>query len=161
MPDAPVIINNTPLVALASIGQLNLLPALFGEVLVPEAVIAEFVAVDREARVALMSALDWLIPTRVDDPVHSLRYAGLDRGEAEVLALAEESGARLVVMNERRGRRYARRLGIAVSGTVGMLLLAKEEGLVTAIAPLLAQLLENGLYLDESVVRQALLLAGE
>ncbi|MCU0510224.1 MAG: DUF3368 domain-containing protein [Anaerolineae bacterium] len=42
-----------------------------------------------------------------------------------------------------------------------MLLLAKEEGLVTAIAPLLAQLLENGLYLDESVVRQALLLAGE
>ena len=161
MPDAPVTINNTPLVALASIGQLHLLPSLFGRILVPEAVVAEFLATEREARTELFAAQSWLISTRLGDPNHSLRYSGLDRGEAEVLALAEEQGARLVIMDERRGRRYAGRLGIPVSGTVGVLLLAKERGLVDAVAPLITELTASGLYLDEDVVRRALLIAGE
>jgi predicted nucleic acid-binding protein len=161
MPDAPVVINNTPLVALASIGQLQLLQPLFGAVLVPNAVIAEFFAVERESRVALIAAEDWLIPTAVEDPTHTERYAGLDQGEAEVLAVAEEKGAALVIMDERRARRYARRLSIPVSGTLGVLLLAKERGLVDAVAPLIAQLIESGLYLADDVVRQALLIAGE
>lgn len=161
MPDAPVIINNTPLVALASINQLHLLPALFGQVLVPEAVVAEFLAMEREARAPLLAGETGLAPVSLSNPTHSLRYVGLDRGEAEVLALAEELGAGLVIMDELRGRRYARRLGITVSGTVGVLLLAKERGLVDAVAPLIKQLIERGLYLDDDVVRQALLIAAE
>jgi predicted nucleic acid-binding protein len=52
---------------------------------------------------------------------------GLDRGEAEVLALAEEREARLVVIDERKARRYAQRLGIPLTGTLGLLVAAKER----------------------------------
>jgi predicted nucleic acid-binding protein len=57
-----------------------------------------------------------------------LAYTGLDEGEASVLALAEELDASLVIVDERKGRRYAKRLGLAVTGTMGILLLAKEQG---------------------------------
>ena len=86
---------------------------------------------------------------------------GLDQGEAEVLALAEERAARLVIIDERKGRRYANRLSIPLTGTLGVLLLAKERGLVTSLAPLLDELQEAGLYLDPDLVNQVLVLAGE
>lgn len=81
----------------------------------------------------------------LDKPQRSRVYVGLDQGEAEVLALAEECGARLVVMDERKGRRFARRLGVPLTGTLGVLLLGKERGLVPSLAPLLAELQEAGL----------------
>jgi uncharacterized protein len=92
---------------------------------------------------------------------HALTYTGLDRGEAEVLALAVEHSARLVIIDERKGRRYARRLGLSLTGTLGVLLLAKEEGLVTAVAPLIRQLLDDGLHFSSDLVIRALTLARE
>jgi uncharacterized protein len=50
MPDGPVVLNNTPLVALWAVGRLDLLRDLFGEVLIPAAVEAEFLAIDRSLR---------------------------------------------------------------------------------------------------------------
>jgi predicted nucleic acid-binding protein len=64
-------------------------------------------------------------------------------------------------MDERRGRRYARRLGLPLTGTVGVLLLAKEDGLITAVAPLLQQLLDQGLYFSPELISQTLTLAQE
>ena len=67
----------------------------------------------------------------------------------------------LVIMDERKGRRYARRLALSLTGTLGVLLLAKEQGLITAVAPLLEQLLDEGLYFAPSLIEQTLLLAQE
>jgi uncharacterized protein len=161
MPGAPVIANNTPLVALWVLGRLDLLLDLYGEVLVPEMVRAEFLAVDRGQREAALAAAPWIITVPLSNPQHALAYTGLDQGEAAVLALAEERGAALVIMDERKGRRYSQRLGIPVAGTVAILLLAKERGLIAAIAPSLHALLEAGLYLSPLLVAQALSLAGE
>jgi predicted nucleic acid-binding protein len=66
-----------------------------------------------------------------------------------------------VILDERRGRRYAQRLGLPLTGTMGLLLLAKEKGLIADLAPLLTELQDAGLYLHPALVAQVLRLAEE
>ncbi len=161
MPETPVVVNNTPLVALWTLDRLDLLRELYDEVLIPAAVRDEFLAVETERRQAALQAAPWIHPATLQSPRRILTYTGLDQGEAEVIALAEETEARLVIIDERRGRQYARRLGIPVTGTVGILLLAKEMGLLPAVAPALDFLVAAGLYLSPDLYDQALHLANE
>jgi predicted nucleic acid-binding protein len=162
MRDGPVVANNTPLVALSTLDRLGLLRDLFGEVLIPEAVRDEFLAIDRASREAMLAAVSpGISMVAVQDRRRALAYFGLDRGESEVLALAEERNARLVLIDEWKGRQYAKRLGFPLTGTVGVLLLAKEQGLVTSIAELLADLENNGFRLGAALVSGALETAGE
>jgi hypothetical protein len=161
MPVKPVVVNNTPLVALHVLNRLDLLRELYDEVLVPSAVQNEFLATEQIMRQISLDSAPWIKTVSLANPQRVLVYSGLGRGEAEVLALAEEQSAQLVIIDERKGRRYAQRLGIPVTGTVGVLLLAKEKGLIVALAPLLAELQKAGLYLDSSVITKALSVAGE
>ena len=157
----PVIANNTPLVALWSIDLLPLLRDLYGHILIPPAIYAEFTAIDWPTRQHILDNTSWITTAYLQNPKQALVYVGLDRGEAEVLALAVERSARLVIMDELKGRRYARRLGIPLTGTVGVLLTAKQRGLVPALAPLFDQLKQNGFFLSSSLIHKALQLAGE
>ena len=161
MPAPPVILNNTPLVALWSLDRLDLLGEMFGIVWIPPAVAIEFLAVERALRQHALHSTSWLETVPLADPRHALTYTGLDRGEAEVLALAVEHNARLVIIDERNGRHYARRLGLPLTGTLGVLLLAKEKGAITSLAPLIGQLQDAGLYLAPHLVKNVLRLAGE
>jgi predicted nucleic acid-binding protein len=161
MPSGPVILNNTPLVALWSIGQLALLRDLYGEVLIPQAVYEEFLATERAARQTALAQASWIKPVQLTNPKRVLIYTGLDQGEAEVLALADELVARLVVIDELKGRRYAQRLDLPLTGTLGLLLAAKDKGLILALAPLIERLQEEGLYLAPELVTRVLELAGE
>jgi predicted nucleic acid-binding protein len=161
MPAGPVISNNTALVALWVLGHLDLLRQLYGEVLIPQAVYDEFVATERALRQAALENAPWIKPVPLANPQRARVYIGLDQGEAEVLALAEERAARLVIVDELKGRRYAQRLELSLTGTLGLLLLAKEKCLVAELAPLLAELQDAGLYLDPDLVAQVLCLAGE
>jgi len=161
MPAKPVVNNNTPLVALWTLGRLDLLRDLFGTVLVPEAVHREFVATEREDRRAALRQAPWVEVRPLTYPRRVLTYTGLDRGEVEVLALAEETDARLVLLDERKARRFARRLGRSLTGTVGILLLAKEVGRVESVAESLQALRAAGLHLAPALVRQAMQMAGE
>lgn len=157
----PVIVNNTPLVALWVLGRLDLLRELYDEVLIRQGVYEEFVATERAVRQAALENAPWIRPVSLANPQRPRVYIGLDLGEAEVLALAEERAARLVIIDELRGRRYAQRLEMPLTGTLGLLLLAKERGLVADLAPLLVELQEAGLYLGASLIDRVLRLAGE
>ncbi len=157
----PVILNNTPLVALWSLNLLTLLRDLYGEVLIPQAVYEEFFATEQSARQTALDEAPWIKITALTNPRQALVYVGLDQGEAEVLALATEWSARLVIIDEHKGRRYAKRLGLPLTGTVGILLTAKRNGLISALAPLINQLLKGGLFLAPELVEKALELAEE
>ncbi|HEX2643847.1 MAG TPA: DUF3368 domain-containing protein [Thermoanaerobaculia bacterium] len=161
MPDGPVVLNNTPLVALWSIGRLDLLRELFGEVIIPLAVEAEFLAIDRSVREKSLADAPWVRTVGLAQPRRALAFAGLDQGEAEVLALAEERDARLVVLDERKARRFAERLELPLTGTLGLLLSAKETGLIDSVALLIDSIRDAGLYLRNDLVRRVLELAGE
>lgn len=161
MPAKLVITNNTPLVALWTLGRLALLHELFGDVWAPQAVCDEFMAAEPALRQAALESSPWLQCVTIPHSQHVAIYIGLDQGEAEVLALAEAHPPRLVVIDELRGRRYAQRLGLPLTGTLGILLLAKERGLIPAVAPLVQELLDAGLYLSPELVAQVLEMADE
>jgi len=156
-----VITNNTPLIALWVLGRLDLLRDLFGEVLIPQAVYNEFLAFDNSERQIALDNSPWIRLVLLTNTHRILAYTGLDQGEAEVLALAEELNSRLVIIDERRGRRYAKRLGFALTGTLGLLVLAKQVGLIPLVAPLIETLKDSGLHLESSLVHKVLEMAGE
>lgn len=86
----------------------------------------------------------------------------LDKGEAESLALAVELGADLVIIDERRGSQVASRLGLTRIGILGVLLVAKNRGLITAIRPILDSLRQQaGFWIAEDLYNQTLRLANE
>ena len=70
----------------------------------------------------------------VAQPRQALAFTSLDQGEAEVLALALERSTRLVVLDEWKARVLAGRLNLPLTGTLGLLLSAKEVGLIEAVA---------------------------
>jgi predicted nucleic acid-binding protein len=157
----PVIANNTPLVAFWSISRLEILQNLFDEILIPPAIRDEFLSAATGNRFESLQAAQWIKLTPLSRPNAADAFAGLDRGEAEVIALAQEQDARLVLLDERRARRYAIRMGLPVSGTLGVLLLAKQEGLIEAVKPLISSLIESGLHVHQDLAEEVLQLAGE
>ncbi|GHU61310.1 hypothetical protein FACS189445_3190 [Spirochaetia bacterium] len=85
----------------------------------------------------------------------------LDDGEAETLILAKEQAADLVIIDEKLGRQYAKHLDLELTGTIGVLLNAKDLGLIPAVGPLLQQLQENQSWISVNLVETALKIAGE
>jgi predicted nucleic acid-binding protein len=93
MLDKPVVVNNTPLVALWVLGHLDLYERLYGEILILQAVYQEFVATERALRQAGLDSAPWIKVVSLADPQHTRMDIGLDQGEAKVLALAQECAA--------------------------------------------------------------------
>ena len=161
MPETPVISNTSPLVGLWTLNLFSLLRELYTEVLIPAEVRDEFFATEREAREATLKSAPWIRTVRLRNPENVATHEEVDLGEAAVFVLAEERDARLVILDDRDARRYAQRLGLPFTGTVGILLEAKESGFVDAIRPLLEVLLQNGIRLGPSLISDALQQSGE
>lgn len=161
MPIKPVISNNSPLVALWHLDLLRLLRDIYTEIWIPREVEEEFLRVEKESRQAALNNAPWIKVVDLTDPESGSIYDGLDSGEAEVFALADEHDARLVIIDERDARQEAKRIGVPFKGVVGILLEAKEAGLIDEIKPLLIALKQNGIYLDKSLITYALREAGE
>lgn len=166
-----VIADAGPLIALARIGRLDLLPQLFGTVMLTDLVAAEItgggIFPDSEA---LNKALteSWLktVSLSQDSLAACSDWVNLhqiDMGEASALVLASErvalGDAVLVIIDETRGRQAALHAKIAIIGTAGLLLLAKNAGLLPAVKPWLAALQAHSYFLSvrllEAVLRQA------
>lgn len=155
-----VVSNSSPLIAL---GRLDLLPSLFVTVVIPEAVHHEVVvAAPMEAGAALLAQAPWL-------RVHSIQDTGkrdyllsiLDPGEAEALVLAQEMGADWLLLDEIKARAAARRLSLPIIGTAGLLVAAKDHGLLPQVKPLLDNLQTHDFRLSEQVYQTILKQAGE
>jgi len=159
-----VVSNASPLINLARIGQLALLPRLFGRLLLPQAVWQEVVEDGRgqpgaeEIRRAV-----WIERAAVSNQplIHSLRQ-DLDAGEAEAIALAIEIQADWLLMDERLGRETAQYFGLRYVGLVGILSAAKQRGDLKALRPLLDRLRDvAGFRVSSALYQQVLRDAGE
>ncbi|RKU36091.1 DUF3368 domain-containing protein [Candidatus Poribacteria bacterium] len=161
MPIQPVISNTTPLIGLSGLNYLPLLRDLYTEVWIPREVEKEFLALDEIVYQEVLNSAPWIKVVDLTNPQSAAIYQGIDDGEAEVFALAVEHDARLVLLDENKGRKKGKEIGLTVKGTVGVLQEAKEVGLIDVIKPLLIQLQDNGIHLSESLINNALQDAGE
>lgn len=161
--NVPLVADSGPLLALARADALHLPLRLYRRVLVPRPVLSEVVAKPAAAdALAVAHAIErrWLTvhakplqPLKPSDPA-------LGEGEAAALALASSIGA-VVLIDELRGRAVAAALGIRYTGSLAILLAAKQRGLVKAVAPLLRRMQDSGYHLSRQLVAQVLAIAGE
>jgi len=92
---------------------------------------------------------------------YSLNLFELDDGEADVLLLAQEFKADLVLLDEKLARCFARKLSIKYSGTLGILLKAKQNDLIHSIQPYIASMQKNGIWFSDTLIDDVLKLANE
>ncbi|HEX4964706.1 MAG TPA: DUF3368 domain-containing protein [Thermoanaerobaculia bacterium] len=157
-----VISNTSPLQYLHQLDLLDVLPALYGEVLVPAGVVRE-IAAGRSLGVDLpdIESIPWLRIREVGNPEVLSLVPDLDVGEREVLALALERPHSLVILDDSLARRFAESLGIDLTGTLGLLLKAKQMKRIDRIQPFLASLESLQFWLDDRTRLKILKLAGE
>lgn len=158
-----VVADASPIIALARIDQLALLPRIFSRVILPIAVYLE-----TQGRpmlpdaVAIRTAREqavFLVHEETIQVIDGLP-AGLGEGEAAAISLASEMGCG-IFMDEKAGRAAAKVLGIKTIGTIGVLSLARSRGLVPTLKPLIVDLQQSGYYLATDLVETALRLHGE
>ncbi|MEZ6132517.1 MAG: DUF3368 domain-containing protein [Planctomycetaceae bacterium] len=158
-----VVSDTSPIRALKWLGLLELLESLYGKVLIPPAVVAELVRPAeprRRVEVDQYKFIEVVVPR--DQSVVEELAVDLDPGEAEALALALEQHSCRLVIDERAGREKARALGLDFVGTVGIVIQAKQAGLIPAVQPIIEQLRnELNFFLSEKFVLEILKRCGE
>ena len=160
-----VVSNASVLIGLSSIGMLFLLRERFPEgIFVPEAVWREVVDEGGDRPGAQeVSATDWIKVQKVSDKgLVRVLQAELDEGEAEAIVLAHEIRSKVVLLDERDARQTARRMDLAVLGTLGILVWAKRAGKLESLRAQLDALRSRGKFrFSDGLYERALREAGE
>lgn len=157
-----VIVNSTPLIALAKSGCLELLREMYGRVIIPKAVYMEVSEKDDIVSRTLEAALDWIEVRTVDPSMDRRMYrAKLHEGEVEVMLLAQEIGADLVIIDDNAARKTAEYLDLPLTGTLGVLIKARQRGLLDAVMPVVEAMERNGIYFSDKLKAIVRNLSGE
>ena len=159
-----VVSDTTPLIGLASIGRLNVLLELFGEVYIPRVVYDETVTHGRAEGNAKQDVdnAGWIHVAQVQDRLAvNILLDEMDLGEVETIVLAGEMKADWVLMDEKKGRRKLSQLDIPKIGTIGVLLKARQIGLIPNLKHEIEGLQKAGFSVSQIVVDEVLKIAGE
>ena len=161
-----VVSDTSPISNLVIVNYIHLLPHLFGQVIIPEAVGDELLANGADHPVAqLVQQANWLEIRAVNYPqqVKSLvRDRNLDLGEASAIVLALELSATQLLIDERLGRAEAKRQGLKITGILGVLLAAKRQTLIPVVRPVMDLLIQQANFrISGQLYDEMLLLANE
>lgn len=156
------VINASPMILLGDVGHLHLLAALCAELVIPDVVADEIRAGSRKD-----AAQRWL-QGKGAAYIQRLEYtdtliAGWDlgAGESAVLTWARRHPGHEAILDDRAARKCAAALHIPVRGTLGVLLLAKREGVILRVRPVFDQLVDVGMRITPEILHAALRLANE
>ncbi|MEM9005414.1 MAG: DUF3368 domain-containing protein [Cyanobacteria bacterium P01_F01_bin.86] len=143
-----IISDTSPISNLLLIGQLPLLQKLYDQLIIPDSVFQEIQVLETFGiDTSIIQLADWITVQSASDLklVQSLE-ADLDKGESEAIALALELNADRLLIDERIGRRVAKGYGLKITGLLGILVLAKQENLITELKPLVDQLMHQAKF---------------
>ena len=161
MADAAVV-NASPLIFLSKAGLIDLLRVVSPQVMVPEAVALEIGRRGPDDVTAkALANTPWLISVPVTSVPPLIQSWDLGAGESSVLAYALQTPGMVAIIDDGAGRRCAEVLGVPLSGTLGLVLLAKQRGMIPSARPVVATLKQHGMFLSEKMIDQALTLGGE
>jgi predicted nucleic acid-binding protein len=156
------IVNASPLILLAKARQLDLLRAGVPEIIIPDAVLREVSARGPGDPVLLeVQRAAWLQVVPAPPTPPEVLVWDLGDGESSVLAMALNDPECEAILDDRDARRCAQTLGIGSRGTIGLIVLARQIGLIPSARPVLEQVRRAGLFVTDDLVRQALALVGE
>ena len=160
-----VVTNSTPLIELSKIKQLNLLREVYGTILIPEEVYVE-VVIDGTGKpgAAEVKAAHWISRQTVTDTdqvrILQSEYS-LHLGECATIILAQEINAEQVILDDNAARWEAVARGLPVIGTVGILLIAKTQGVIPTVRSILDDLRAQGTRISQNLYDQVISKAGE
>jgi len=145
-----VIADTSCFILLDKIGEIDLLKFLFGEVVTTDVIAREFGA-PLPRWVIIRSVKNTYVPSTLD----------LDPGEASAITLALESGPSLLIIDDGKGRKAAQRLGLNITGSLGIFSKAKSAGIVPSIKPIIEKVQQTNFRYTQAVMQEILSLAGE
>jgi predicted nucleic acid-binding protein len=160
MPIDRVVINASPLIVLFKSGQAELLPQLFNEILIPQAVWEEVTTSKNDIASQKLPIVSWASSIQVAI-YPAIATWDLGAGESTVLSFALENPGYRAMIDDAAARQCARALRIATLGTGGALVLAKRRGLIESVEDRLRWLQDEGLWLSEEVISLLKQQAGE
>ena len=147
-----VIVSDTScLILYNKIGELELLHKLFGRIVITETVAKEF----------KRPVPRWIEIINPTTNLHIGLLGFLDAGEATSISLAKELKEVLLIIDESKGRKVAKELGITISGSLGVLLAAKNKGIISSVKPIIQKISETDFRLSEELIRRVLQFAKE
>ncbi|WP_199311999.1 DUF3368 domain-containing protein [Phormidium tenue] len=155
-----MVVNASPLIVLFKSSQADLLPRLFHEILIPQAVWQEVTILQNDVASSQLINSAWAMPVEVSINSEIAAW-DLGAGESAVLSYGMQHSGYRAVIDDAAARRCARALGIATLGTGGVLVLAKRQGLIDSVGERLKRLQEAGLWLSESIIVMLKQQAGE
>ena len=154
-----IVSNASPLIVLLKINKLSILKELFEKIVVPKTVYKEITA--KEPDKLIFDKLEWIkVRSARNIEMTALLEKLIDSGEAEAIVLARELSATLLI-DDAKARKYAKLLNIEVIGTLGLLKIAKRRGLVRSVRKVINDMLEEGYYIEDKLVRRILKDIGE
>lgn len=157
-----IVISDTSVITnLAAIEQLHLLSQLYNQVIIPEAVYRELTEIEPpvpgkiEVKNAPWVEIRQVVNRSIVQQIQE--QARLDIGESEAISLALELKADLLLIDERRGRMEANRLGLRITGLLGLLIEAKQRDLIIAVKPLMDTLITMSAFRVSSALYNQIL----
>ena len=157
-----VVVNASPLICLFKSGLQDLLPGLFQDISVPEAVLREITTTGKNDFPAQQVAEQQWLRKATNIPL-DLRVAAWDlgRGESEVISFALLNPSYRAILDDREARRCADTLGCKCLGTAGLLVLAKRRNLLPSLRDAFSKLVSSGLWLSHDLIEELCRLEGE
>lgn len=155
-----IVSDSGPLISLAKISEFHILKYIFERVIIPDSVYAEVVEEgkgrpgEKETKKALGK---WVEKIKVSDRTAvQVLLSELKKGEAESIVLAKELNADLILLDDKTARDMAEASGLMVKGTVGIILMANEMGIIKNFRTVVNRLRDKGFYLKEDIYQRIL-----
>jgi len=158
-----VVCNTSPLILLAKIHRLDILIQLYDEIMIPKAVFDEIRVKPTEEADQIRVLLEErkLHIRKISKDSLSEISSDLGYGEREVIALALETKAHLVILDDQQGRNVSKNRNLQTTGTIGVLIEAKERGLIHSLRHELDRIIEAGMWISEIFYHRVLQELGE
>lgn len=155
-----VISDTTPIISLMKTNRLNLLKEMFSIVYIPNAVYMELIENKNYSKEAeLIKDCDFIKVIKIKNEKSAsilMNFTGLDAGESEAIILADEKQSDVLLMDEHKGRQVAKKMGIVITGTIGILAQAFDEKILSKeeIKECIELLKKNNIRISENLYQK-------